>query len=171
MCTYRLGDSVLRISQLGTAFGLSGGRSGATSSSMGVCGSVVLFFRRLCLRRPLLNCSGLMQVRRAFRGNVLIYGRLLLRRPRSWGFVPPLSWENSCRCRGALMWHSLHLRSLLGEQHFSECRNLFGLLAARAVSPMLVLFRRTLAGGQRCPHVALAAPKRSSERAVLLTRM
>ena len=49
-------------------------------------------------------------------------------------------------------------------------QNLFELLAARAVGPMLVLFGRTLADGQRCPHVALAAPKSFSERAVLLTR-
>ena len=40
----------------------SGGRSEATSSSMGVCGSVVL-----------------------------VYGRLYLRRPLSWGFVLPCS--------------------------------------------------------------------------------
>ena len=68
------------------------------------------------------------------------------------------------------MQHSLHLKSLLIEGLFSECKNFFGLLAARAVSPMLVLFGKTLAGGQWCPDVALAALKSSSERAVLLTR-
>ena len=34
-------------------------------------------------------CSGLMQVRRAFRGDVLIYGRLWLRRPLLCVFVSP----------------------------------------------------------------------------------
>ena len=49
--------------------------------------------------------------------------------------------------------------------------NLFGLLAARAVSLMLVLFgEKNVTGGQRYLHVALAAPKSSSKRAVLLTR-
>ena len=67
-----------------------------------------------------------------------------------------------------LMRYSLHLISIIIERLFSEY--LFGLLAARAVGPMLVLFERNLPGGQRCPHVALAAPKSSSERAVFLTR-
>ena len=95
--------------------------------------------------------------------------------PRSFSVFPGFSairslWENSCRCHDALISHSLHLKILFSELHFSDCRNLFGLLTARAVSPMLVLFRRFFSGGQRCPHVALAAAKRCSERAVLLTR-
>jgi len=84
---------------------------------MGVCGSVVLVYGRLGLRRPLLNCSGLMQVRRAFRGNVLIYGRLLLRRPRSWGFVPPLTVGDFAFCLSLLLVYmcSALAKSLLGE--------------------------------------------------------
>ena len=74
---------------------------------MGVGGSVVLVYGRLGLRRPLLNCSGLMQVWRAFRGNVLIYGRLLLRRPRSWGFVPPLTVGDFAFCSSLLLVYML----------------------------------------------------------------
>ena len=45
--------------------------------------------------------------------------------PRAQGVIRGFSaisslWENSCRCCGALTWHSLHLRSLLIERHFSE---------------------------------------------------
>ena len=38
-----------------------------------------------------------MQVRRAFRANVLIYGRLWLRRPRLWSFGAPSS-SSKCVC-------------------------------------------------------------------------
>ena len=65
--------------------------SGTSSSSTAVCGSVVLVYDCSGLRRPFYNVSGVMQVRRAFRGNVLIYGRFLLCRPRSWRLVPPLT--------------------------------------------------------------------------------
>ena len=57
---------------------------------LGVCGSVVLFYGRLCLRRLFS----------AFWDNVLIYGRLWLRRPRLWAFGSPSSsfelfWTNA----------------------------------------------------------------------------
>ena len=47
--------------------------------------------------------------------------------PRAQGVILCFSaifflWEDSCKCRGALTWHSLHLRSLLIERHFSEHR-------------------------------------------------
>ena len=82
-------------------------RSGITFSSMGVGGSVVIVYGRLGLRRSLLHCSGLMHVRRAFRGNVLIYGRLLLRRSRSWGFVPPLTVGDFAFCSLLLLVYML----------------------------------------------------------------
>ena len=46
---------------------------------MGVCGSVVLFYGRLCLRRLFS----------AFWDNVLIYGRFWRRRPLLWAFGSP----------------------------------------------------------------------------------
>ena len=61
--------------------------------------------------------SGIMQVWRAFRGNVLIYGRLLLRRPRSRGFVPPLTVGDFAFCLSLLLVYmcSALAKSLLGE--------------------------------------------------------
>ena len=58
-----------------------------------------------------------MQVWRAFRGNVLIYGRLLLRRPRSRGFVPPLTVGDFAFCLSLLLVFmcSALAKSLLGE--------------------------------------------------------
>ena len=101
---------------------------------MGVCGSVVLFYGRSVLRRPygrlwlrrLLLCmfvspsppdAGLIRVWRAFRGNVLIYRRLLLCRPRSWGFVPPLTVGDFPFCLSLLLFFmcSALAKSLLGE--------------------------------------------------------
>ena len=58
----------------------------------------------------------------------------------------------------------------LGSAHTSSNAKPLRTPSSCAVGAMLVLFRRTLAGGQRCVHVALAAPENSSQRAVLLTR-
>ena len=57
-------------------------RSGATSSSIGVCGSVVLVYGRSGAISSSMRVCGSV---------VLVYRRLGLRRSLSWGFVLPLS--------------------------------------------------------------------------------
>ena len=82
---------------------------------MDVCGSVVLVYRRFGLRRPLLNCSGLMPIWKAFQGNVLIFGRLLLRSPRLWGFVRPLTLGDFAFCSSLLL---VYMLFGFGEKYF-----------------------------------------------------
>ena len=100
-----------------------------SSSSMGFSSSVLRLpknpeyrrepagTRRRYRFRGSATDSGLMQVWRAFRGNVLIYGRLLLRRPRSRGFVPPLTVGDFAFCLSLLLVYmcSALAKSLLGE--------------------------------------------------------